>query len=114
MASVAGVARFARDTFQSFAVIQLIAVLLLIPAVFGGAIADEKQRRTLHYLMASRLSVGRDHPRQGAGPVGAPGGLHCDWSSGRVSARAVRRDLGRLRLPGLCRDVIDGRLLRSH
>ena len=35
---------------------QLIAILLLIPPLFGGAITDEKQRKTLHYLMASRLS----------------------------------------------------------
>lgn len=49
-------ARFAADTFVVFSVIQLIAILLLIPALFGGAIVDEKQRKTLHYLMASRLS----------------------------------------------------------
>src|SRR5262245_26036753 len=52
------VAEFAAETFISFAIVQLITVLLLIPAVFGGAIADEKQRKTLHYLMASRLSGG--------------------------------------------------------
>ncbi|WP_435011333.1 ABC transporter permease subunit [Tundrisphaera lichenicola] len=50
------VARFAEETFIRFAVVQLIAILLMIPALFGGAIADEKQRKTLHYLMASRLS----------------------------------------------------------
>jgi ABC-type transport system involved in multi-copper enzyme maturation permease subunit len=49
-------AEFALNTFIAFAVIQLITLLLLIPALFGGAIADEKQRKTLHYLMASRLS----------------------------------------------------------
>ena len=49
-------ARFAEYTFRWFALIQLITVLVLIPPLFGGSIADEKQRKTLHYLMASRLS----------------------------------------------------------
>ncbi len=55
-ASIAEVAAFAGATFVTFAVVQLIAILLLIPALFGGSIADEKQRKTLHYLMASQLS----------------------------------------------------------
>src|SRR5262249_16514074 len=46
--SLADVAGFATTTFVSFAVVQLVTVLLLVPAVFGGAIADEKQRKTLH------------------------------------------------------------------
>jgi ABC-type transport system involved in multi-copper enzyme maturation permease subunit len=58
VASVADVARYATQAFNSFALMQLIAVLLLVPAVFGGAIADEKQRKTLHYIMASQLSSG--------------------------------------------------------
>ena len=49
-------AEFAEYTFLRFAVFQLVATLLMIPALFGGTIADEKQRKTLHYLMASRLS----------------------------------------------------------
>ena len=49
-------ARFAENMFIRFAVVQLVAILLLIPALFGGAIADEKQRKTLHYLMSSQLS----------------------------------------------------------
>ncbi len=49
-------ARFAEEMFTTFAVVQLITILVLIPALFGGAIADEKQRKTLHYLMASQLS----------------------------------------------------------
>ena len=55
---LADVAEFAATTFMAFGVVQLITVLLLVPAVFGGAIADEKQRKTLHYLMASQLSSG--------------------------------------------------------
>ena len=52
------VATFAREVFVAFAVVQFGTVLLLIPPIFGGAIADEKQRKTLHYLMASQLSGG--------------------------------------------------------
>ena len=55
-ASIAAVAAFAERTFMAFATVQLITVLLLIPAIFGGSITDEKQRKTLHYLMASQLS----------------------------------------------------------
>ena len=50
------VATFAEELFIAFAIAQLATVLLLIPAIFGGAIADEKQRKTLHYMMASQLS----------------------------------------------------------
>jgi ABC-type transport system involved in multi-copper enzyme maturation permease subunit len=56
MTTIASVAGFALATFIRFAVVQLIAILLLVPPIFGGAITDEKQRKTLHYLMASRLS----------------------------------------------------------
>jgi ABC-type transport system involved in multi-copper enzyme maturation permease subunit len=52
------VASFAMSTFAAFGVLQLITVLLLVPPLFGGAIADEKQRKTLHYIMASQLSSG--------------------------------------------------------
>ena len=50
--------RFALKTFTWFGVVQLGTVLLLIPPLFGSVIADEKQRKTMHYLMASRLSSG--------------------------------------------------------
>ncbi len=56
VATIDEAAEFAEGTFQSFSVVQLVTILLLIPALFGGSIADEKQRKTLHYLMASRLS----------------------------------------------------------
>jgi ABC-type transport system involved in multi-copper enzyme maturation permease subunit len=56
--TIADVANFAEGTFVRFAILQFGVVLLLIPAIFGGAIADEKQRKTLHYLMASQLSSG--------------------------------------------------------
>jgi ABC-type transport system involved in multi-copper enzyme maturation permease subunit len=56
--SSADVAAFATRTFTSFATVQVITVLLIVPPIFGGAVADEKQRKTLHYLMASQLSGG--------------------------------------------------------
>jgi ABC-type transport system involved in multi-copper enzyme maturation permease subunit len=54
--TIADAARYAENSFLRFAIIQMITILVMIPALFGGAIADEKQRKTLHYLMASRLS----------------------------------------------------------
>jgi ABC-type transport system involved in multi-copper enzyme maturation permease subunit len=42
--------------FCSIAVAQVVLVLCLTPALVAGVIADEKQRKTLHYLMASRLT----------------------------------------------------------
>ena len=48
--------RFAEATFIQFAWAQGAALLCLIPALVAGVIADEHQRKTLHYLLASRLS----------------------------------------------------------
>ncbi|MFO0889036.1 MAG: ABC transporter permease subunit [Isosphaeraceae bacterium] len=42
--------------FGSVAVAQVVVVLCLTPALAAGVIADERQRKTLHYLMASRLT----------------------------------------------------------
>ncbi len=50
--------RFALATFTWFGFVQLGTLLILIPPLFGSVIADEKQRKTLHYLMASQLSSG--------------------------------------------------------
>lgn len=47
---------FAESTFIAFARVQFVAMLFLIPALSAGVIADEHQRKTLHYLLASRLS----------------------------------------------------------
>jgi ABC-type transport system involved in multi-copper enzyme maturation permease subunit len=47
---------FAESTFFKFGQAQGIAILCLIPALVAGVIADEYQRKTLHYLLASRLS----------------------------------------------------------
>jgi len=47
---------FAFSTFCAIAVGQEILVLALTPSMVAGVIADEKQRKTLHYLLASRLT----------------------------------------------------------
>jgi ABC-type transport system involved in multi-copper enzyme maturation permease subunit len=54
--SIRQVAEYAGATFYTFAIVQLVTVLVLVPALFAGTITDEKQRKTLHYLMASRLT----------------------------------------------------------
>jgi ABC-type transport system involved in multi-copper enzyme maturation permease subunit len=47
---------FAEDAFIQFAGLQGMGLMLLIPALVAGIIPDEYQRKTLHYLLASRLS----------------------------------------------------------
>ncbi len=47
---------FSEDAFIQFAGAQGLGLLILIPALFAGVISDEYQRKTLHYLLASRLS----------------------------------------------------------
>jgi ABC-type transport system involved in multi-copper enzyme maturation permease subunit len=47
---------FALTCFGSVAIAQVVLVLILTPGLVAGVIADEKQRKTLHYLLASRLS----------------------------------------------------------
>ena len=54
--SLEEVQAFAEDAFIQFAGVQGLALLLLIPALVAGIIPDEFQRKTLHYLLASRLS----------------------------------------------------------
>ncbi|MDR3635658.1 MAG: ABC transporter permease [Isosphaeraceae bacterium] len=48
--------RFAQATFMAFAWAQGFALIAMIPALLAGVIADEYQRKTLHYLLASRLT----------------------------------------------------------
>jgi ABC-type transport system involved in multi-copper enzyme maturation permease subunit len=50
------VRRFAESVFITFAGLQGLVLLCLIPTLVAGVIADEYQRKTLHYLLASRLS----------------------------------------------------------
>ncbi len=47
---------FASQTFGLFALTQVLAVMAVTPALVAGTIAGEKQRKTLHYLLASTLS----------------------------------------------------------
>lgn len=54
--SIAEMAAIGKNLFGTFAVFQAAAVLVLTPALVAGVVADEKRRKTLHYLMASRLS----------------------------------------------------------
>jgi ABC-type transport system involved in multi-copper enzyme maturation permease subunit len=48
-------AEFAQAFFFTFVCIQFLAVLLLTPACTAGAIAEEKERRTLEFLLATDL-----------------------------------------------------------
>lgn len=54
--SIQQMARFADTMFATFASVQCIMVLLLAPTLVAAVIVDEKQRKTLHYLLASRLT----------------------------------------------------------
>ncbi len=47
---------FAFSAFCGIAIGQELLVLALTPALVAGVIADEKKRKTLHYLLASQLS----------------------------------------------------------
>ncbi len=49
-------ANMAAQIFATFLITQVAAVLCLTPAMVAGTIADERQRKTLHYLLASRLT----------------------------------------------------------
>jgi ABC-type transport system involved in multi-copper enzyme maturation permease subunit len=48
-------ALFAESFFYAFMVVQLLVVIALTPAYLAGAIAEEKERRTLEYLLATDL-----------------------------------------------------------
>jgi ABC-type transport system involved in multi-copper enzyme maturation permease subunit len=52
----AELSKFAGRFFTAFLAAQLTAVLLLTPVYVGGAIAEEKQGRTLEFLLATDLS----------------------------------------------------------
>jgi ABC-type transport system involved in multi-copper enzyme maturation permease subunit len=47
--------KFAEQYFYAFAVIQFAAVVLLTPAYVAGGIAEEKERKTLDFLLATDL-----------------------------------------------------------
>ncbi|AGA30451.1 ABC transporter permease [Singulisphaera acidiphila] len=56
--SIQEMARLGWTLFTTILIVQSVAVLLLTPALVAGVIAEERQRKTLHYLLASRLSSG--------------------------------------------------------
>jgi ABC-type transport system involved in multi-copper enzyme maturation permease subunit len=47
---------FALSAFLGIAIGQELLALALTPALVAGVVADERQRKTLHYLMASQLT----------------------------------------------------------
>ncbi len=49
-------AEFATSFFYVFQVLQYLAVVVLTPAYVAGCIADEKERKTLEFLLATDLS----------------------------------------------------------
>lgn len=54
--SIAGASMLATVFYQQFAWATMIGVLLVTPAVAAGAIASERERRTIEYLFATDLS----------------------------------------------------------
>jgi ABC-type transport system involved in multi-copper enzyme maturation permease subunit len=54
--SIEELSRFARSMFGALAWAQGLALVCLIPALMAGTIADETQRRTIQYLLATPLS----------------------------------------------------------
>ncbi|SIO07745.1 ABC-2 family transporter protein [Singulisphaera sp. GP187] len=56
--SIREMARLGWALFLTILIVQSVAVLLLTPTLVAGVIAEERQRKTLHYLLASRLSSG--------------------------------------------------------
>ena len=48
--------RFAAEFSHAFLVAQAVVVLLLTPVYAGGAISDEKENRSLDFLLATRMT----------------------------------------------------------
>jgi hypothetical protein len=57
-ATIYNLGRFAESTFLAFAGGQGLAMLVLVPALVAGTIADERQRNTLPDLLATGLGAG--------------------------------------------------------
>ena len=53
--SPTALASIANEFFGSFCLVQLTAVLLITPALIAGTIAEEKERRTIEYLLVTDL-----------------------------------------------------------
>ncbi len=54
-ASAQQIARFAEHFFGVFMAVQFLLILIVTPASTAGAIAEEKQRRTLEYILATDI-----------------------------------------------------------
>src|SRR3972149_5589477 len=54
--SLAQNANVAAEFFQTFSIVQILAVLVAGPAMVAGTIAVERERRTIEDLLASDLS----------------------------------------------------------
>lgn len=54
--TIASVAQFAERASAMIVLVQAWFLLVMVPPLFAGTIAGEKQRRTLHYLMGTPLS----------------------------------------------------------
>jgi ABC-type transport system involved in multi-copper enzyme maturation permease subunit len=54
--SIQAAAAFSSAFFATFTIVQLSAVLLLTPAMIAGSIAQERERRTIEYMLASTLT----------------------------------------------------------
>lgn len=50
------VAAFNEDFFEKFMLVQFLVIVLLTPGVTAGAVAEEKDRKTLEYLLATDLA----------------------------------------------------------
>lgn len=56
--SISQVAEFSSVFFATFATAQLVAIMLLTPAMIAGCIAQERERKTIEYLFSSTLTNG--------------------------------------------------------
>jgi ABC-type transport system involved in multi-copper enzyme maturation permease subunit len=50
-------AEFAKQFAELYLFIQSVAVLLITPIYFGGAVSDEKEKRSLDFLLGTRLTA---------------------------------------------------------
>jgi ABC-type transport system involved in multi-copper enzyme maturation permease subunit len=55
--SIRTAADLAESFFVSFSYVQILAILAIAPAMAGGSIAQERERRTLEYLLATDLTT---------------------------------------------------------
>lgn len=49
------ISRFATEFFETYVIVQYLVIVLLTPAYVAGTVADEKERKTLEFLLATDL-----------------------------------------------------------